>query len=62
MDINHLEYHILKDAEQGDLLPTALISKYDVTLDRLMDVLKSMLHEGYLNSGLGGNPGRARNA
>ncbi len=48
MDINHLEYHILKDAEQGDLLPTALISKYDVTLDRLMDVLKSMLHEGYL--------------
>ena len=48
MDIDSLEYQILKDAEQGDLLPTSLISKYDVTLDRLMDVLKSMLDEGYL--------------
>lgn len=48
MDIDNLEYQILKDAEQGDLLPTALILKYDVTLERLMDVLKSMLDEGYL--------------
>ncbi len=48
MDIDNLEYQILKDAEQGDLLPTALISKYDVTLERLMDVLKSMLYEGCL--------------
>ncbi len=48
MDIDNLNYQILKDAEQGDLLPTALISKYDVTLERLMDVLKAMLREGYL--------------
>lgn len=48
MDIDNLEYQILKDAEQRDLLPTALISKYDVTLERLMDVLKAMLNEGYL--------------
>ena len=48
MDIDNLGYQILKDAEQGDLLPTALISKYDVTLERLMDVLKAMLLEGFL--------------
>ena len=48
MDIENLEYQILKDAEQEDLLPTALISKYDVTLERLMDVLKAMLREGFL--------------
>lgn len=48
MDIDNLKYQILKDAEQGDLLPTALISKYDVTLEKLMDVLKAMLREGYL--------------
>lgn len=48
MDIENLEYQILKDAEKEDLLPTALISKYDVTLERLMDVLKAMLREGFL--------------
>ena len=48
MDIDNLKYQILKDAEQGELLPTALISKYDVTLERLMDELKAMLREGYL--------------
>lgn len=48
MDIEGLEYHILQDAEKEDLLPTALISRYDVTLERLMDVLKSLLNEGYL--------------
>lgn len=48
MVIDKLKYQILKDAEQNDLLPTALISKYDVTLERLMDVLKSLLDEGCL--------------
>ena len=48
MVIKGLGYLILKDAAREDLLPTALISKYDVTLERLMYVLKSMLNEGYL--------------
>ena len=48
MDIEGMEYLILKDAVQGDLLPTALISKYDVTLERLMSMLKSLLNKGYL--------------
>ena len=48
MAINKLENLILKDAEQGDLLPTALISKYDITLEKLMDVLNTLLNEGYL--------------
>lgn len=48
MDIEGLEYFILQDAVTEDLLPTALISKYDVTLERLMSVLRSLLNEGYL--------------
>ena len=48
MAIEGLEYQILKDATQEDLLPTAMISKYDVTLERLMYVLRSLLNEGYL--------------
>ena len=46
MDIEGLEYLILQDAVTEDLLPTALISKYDVTLERLMSVLRSLLNEG----------------
>lgn len=48
MAIEELEYQILKDAAQEDLLPTALISKYDVTLERLLHVLRLLLDEGYL--------------
>ena len=48
MDIEGLEFLILQDAAKEDLLPTALISKYDVTLERLMSVLRSLLNEGYL--------------
>ncbi len=48
MDIEGLEYLILQDAVKEDLLPTALISKYDVTLERLMSVLRLLLNEGYL--------------
>ena len=48
MDIEGLEYLILQDAAKEDLLPTALISKYDVTLERLMSVLRLLLNEGYL--------------
>lgn len=48
MVIEGLEYLILQDAAKEDLLPTALISKYDVTLERLMSVLRSLLNEGYL--------------
>jgi len=48
MDIEGLEYLILQDAAKEDLLPTALISKYDVTLERLMNVLRSLLNDGYL--------------
>lgn len=48
MVIEGLEYHILLDAVKENLLPTALISKYDVTLDRLMHSLRSLLCEGYI--------------
>lgn len=48
MDINQLKYQILKDAEHQDLLPTTLINKYDVALDGLMEVLKSLLNDGSL--------------
>lgn len=48
MDIEELEFQILRDATQEDLLPTALISKYDVTLERLLHVLRLLLDEGYL--------------
>lgn len=48
MDIEGLGYLILQDAGKEDLLPTALISKYDVTLERLMNVLRLLLNEGYL--------------
>ena len=48
MDIDELKYQILMDANQGDLLPTALISKYDITLEKLMDLLKSLLSGGCL--------------
>ena len=48
MDIDNLKYQILKDAAQENLLPTALITKYDITLERLMQELKSLLDEGYL--------------
>lgn len=49
MDIEGLAYLILQDAVQNDLLPTALISKYDVTLERLIYELSSLLEEGYLS-------------
>lgn len=49
MDIEGLAYLILQDAVQNDLLPTALISKYDVTLERLIYELSSLLDEGYLS-------------
>lgn len=48
MDIEELEYLIMKDAEQGDLLPTSLISKYDVTLERLLHILRLLLDDGCL--------------
>lgn len=48
MDIDELKYQILMDANQGDLLPTALLSKYDITLEKLMDLLKSLLSGGCL--------------
>ena len=48
MAIEDLEYYILRDAAREDLLPTTLISRYDVTLDRLMRCLRSLLDEGYL--------------
>lgn len=48
MVIKELEFHILQDAVKENLLPTALISKYDVTLDRLMHSLRSLLSEGYI--------------
>lgn len=49
MDIEGLDYNILKDATHEDLLPTALISKYDATLERLMHRLRMLLDEGYLS-------------
>lgn len=49
MDIEGLDYNILKDAAHEDLLPTALISKYDATLERLMHRLRLLLNEGYLS-------------
>ena len=49
MDIEGLAYLILQDAAQDDLLPTALISKYDVTLEKLMHELRLLLDEGYLS-------------
>lgn len=49
MDIEGLAYLILQDAVQNDLLPTTLISKYDVTLERLIYELSSLLDEGYLS-------------
>lgn len=48
MVTDKLKYQILKDAEQQDLLPTALINKYDVSLEWLMEILKSLLNEGLL--------------
>ena len=48
MVIDRLKYQILKDAEQQDLLPTALINKYDISLEWLMEILKSLLNEGLL--------------
>lgn len=48
MVTDQLKYQILKDAEQQDLLPTALINKYDVSLEWLMEILKSLLNDGLL--------------
>jgi predicted transcriptional regulator len=48
MVTEQLKYQILKDAEQQDLLPTALINKYDVSLGWLMEILKSLLNDGLL--------------
>jgi len=48
MVTEQLKYQILKDAEQQDLLPTALINKYDVSLEWLMGILKSLLNDGFL--------------
>jgi predicted transcriptional regulator len=48
MVTEQLKYQILKDAEQQDLLPTALINKYDVSLEWLMEILKSLLNDGFL--------------
>jgi len=48
MDIDNLKNLILKDAVHEDLLPTAMILKYDVTLEVLMNVLKDLLSEKYL--------------
>lgn len=49
MDIEELDYNILKDATHEDLLPTALISKYDATLEKLMHRLRILLDEDYLS-------------
>lgn len=48
MVTEQLKYQILKDAEQQDLLPTSLINKYDVSLEWLMEILKSLLNDGFL--------------
>lgn len=48
MVTDQMKYQILKDAEQKDLLPTALINKYDVSLEWLMEMLKSLLNDGFL--------------
>lgn len=48
MVIDQLKHQIMKDAEQQDLLPTALINKYDVSLEWLMEILKSLLNDGLL--------------
>lgn len=48
MDIEKLKKQILEDASKEDLLPTSLMSKYDITLNSLMKALRDLLDNGFL--------------
>lgn len=48
MDIEKLKKQILEDASKEDLLPTSLMSKYNITLDSLMKALRDLLDNGFL--------------